>query len=184
MKNTIHFVLLLTFGFGFSSISTASAQKFSKLDKSPLDVIIVRNDQKKPLARVIYSRPQKKGRTIFGELVAFDKLWRTGANEATEISLYQNMFFGNKEIVAGNYTIFTIPSEKNWDIILYSETNLWGSYDYNKEKEVARITVPSKTSPALIEAFSMVFQTNENGISLFMGWDSTFVAVPFTDKPL
>lgn len=75
----------------FLSIPSLQAQDFSKLDKSPMDVIFIRGENNAPMLRIIYSRPQKNGRGIFGELVPYGKVWRTGANEATEITLYEDM---------------------------------------------------------------------------------------------
>lgn len=152
---------------------------FSKLDVSPLDVILFRGENNEPLARVLYSRPQTRNREIFGKLVPYGEVWRTGANEATEITLYQDMTVAGKTIKKGTYTLFTIPREKEWTIILNNSTNIWGAYDYQVEKDVARITVPVKKSKTPIEALSMSFEPIENGAELFIGWDDRYVEIPF-----
>lgn len=152
---------------------------FSKLDVSPLDVVLFRDENKEPLARVLYSRPQTRDREIFGKLVPYGEIWRTGANEATEITLYQDMTVADKVIKKGTYSLFTIPQENEWTIILNNSTNIWGAYDYHVEKDVARITVPVKRAPTKIEALSMTFEPIENGAKLQIGWDDRYVEVPF-----
>ena len=152
---------------------------FSKLDVSPLDVVLFRGENNEPLARVLYSRPQARDREIFGKLVPYGEVWRTGANEATEITLYQDMTVQGKRIKKGTYTLFTIPNQNEWTIILNNTTNIWGAYDYHVEKDVARITVPVKNSPTRIEALSMAFKEIPDGAMLQIGWDDKYVEVPF-----
>lgn len=152
---------------------------FSKLDVSPLDVVLFRGENNEPLAKVLYSRPQARDREIFGKLVPYGEVWRTGANEATEITLYQDMSVQGTRIKKGTYTLFTIPKENEWTIILNNSTNIWGAYDYHVEQDVARITVPVKKAPTRIEALSMAFQPIENGALLQIGWEDRYVEVPF-----
>lgn len=161
------------------TLKDSDGPNFSKLDVSPLDVILFRDENKKPVARVLYSRPQTRDREIFGKLVPYGEVWRTGANEATEITLYQDMTVSGKTIKKGTYSIFTIPQENEWTIILNNSTNIWGAYDYKVEKDVARITVPVKKSKTPIEALSMAFEPIENGAKLLIGWDDRYVEVPF-----
>lgn len=154
---------------------------FSKLDVSPMDVALFRGENNEPVARVLYSRPQTRDREIFGKLVPYGEVWRTGANEATEITLYQDMKVGDKTIKKGTYTLFTIPQEKEWTVILNNSTNIWGAYDYHVEKDVARITVPVRKSPVSIDALSMSFAESNDGANLFIGWDDRYVKVPFKE---
>ncbi|MFD2518090.1 DUF2911 domain-containing protein [Salinimicrobium flavum] len=157
----------------------AEGPNFSKLDVSPLDVVLFRGENNEPLAKVLYSRPQAREREVFGKLVPYGEVWRTGANEATEITLFQDMQVGDKIIKKGTYTLFTIPHEKEWIVILNNSTNIWGAYDYHVEKDVARITVPVRTSKTRIEALSMAFEPIENGAKLQIGWDDRYVEIPF-----
>ena len=152
---------------------------FSKLDVSPMDVVLFRGENDEPVARVLYSRPQTRDREIFGKLVPYGEVWRTGANEATELTLYQDMTVGGKKIKKGTYTLYTIPKENEWTIILNNSTNVWGAYDYHVEKDVARITVPVRKAPTDIEALSMAFEPTQNGAELLIGWDDRYVKVPF-----
>lgn len=163
----------------FIAAPTANAQKFAGLQKSPTDIAYAKTDNRaKPTIKVIYSRPLKKGRTIFGKLVKYDKVWRTGADEATEIKLFKDYKLGDKTIKAGTYSLFSIPGEKEWTIILNSDLDDWGAYAYNEANDVARIKVPVGSGESL-EAFSIAFKPVDKGYHLVMGWDTTRVEVPF-----
>lgn len=183
MKNVFVAIALLFGSFQFSPVMAQETGKegpnFSKLDVSPLDVALFRDEDKKPVARVLYSRPQKRDREVFGKLVPYGEVWRTGANEATEITLYQDMMVGDKRIKKGTYTLFTIPQENEWTVVLNNSTNIWGAYDYHVEQDAARITVPVRKSPTSIEALSMAFEPIENGTKLQIGWDDRYVEIPF-----
>lgn len=150
---------------------------FSGLDKSPLDVVIARDTANKALSRIIYSRPAMRDRDIFGALVPFGTVWRTGANEATEITFYKDVVIGNQEVNSGTYSIYTVPNEEEWTFILNSETTQWGT-DYDPTKNILEMSVQPMLSPTSIEHFSISFLEQEQGLILFMGWDDTIVQVP------
>ncbi|MFQ3341314.1 MAG: hypothetical protein ACI9TK_000973 [Flavobacteriaceae bacterium] len=171
------------FTFSLSLIITFSiqAQEFKSLDKSPMDMIefpIGNSDTNKSL-RVLYSRPQLNGRDL-NKLVPMNKLWRTGANESTEVTFYRSMKFGDKSIPVGSYTLYTIPGEKQWIVILNSATHVWGSYNYKEENDIARISVPVSEGKKSLEALSMAFEKVNNGIHLHIGWGNLRLAIPFT----
>lgn len=174
MKQALLFATML-----FLSMPVLHSQDFSKLDKSPMDVVFIRGENNAPMIRVIYSRPQKDGRDIFGGLVPYGKVWRTGANEATEITLYEDMLVDGEPIEAGTYTLYTIPTKDEWTIIINEAVNVWGAYSYDKEQDVLRVTVPTERTAAPVEVFSMAFQPIEDGANLLMGWEDTYVEVPF-----
>ena len=177
MKKTLTLLIIILLGTTLSS----NAQKFAGLQKSPTDISTAKADRgEKPDIKVIYSRPQKKGRAIFGELVPFGKVWRTGADEATEIKLFKDMMLGDVSVKAGTYSLFTIPGEKEWTIILNSDIDSWGAYAYDENKDVARANV-SVTEGKEIEAFSIAFEKTENGYHMFLAWDTTLIKVPFTN---
>ncbi len=160
--------------------SNISAQKFSDLDVSPLDITSYPTsfrDSNKQI-KVIYSRPQLKERSL-DKLAPNGTIWRTGANEATEIVLYQDFILGGTHLKAGSYTLATIPGEKEWTIIINSDLNTWGAYFYNESNDVARISVPVTKGDSSIEAFSMAFTEAENGIDMHLAWDTVRVVVPF-----
>lgn len=172
MKYLFLFLILILSGF------TASAQDFQDLDKSPMDAVITRNQDNSPLARIIYSRPKKNDRVIFGNLVPYNEVWRTGANEATEITFYEDVLFNELEIEAGTYTLYTIPEKEKWTIILNENINVWGAYNYDETFDVARTDVPTKNTAATVEDFSITFKPSDGGSDLLMGWDDTFVEIP------
>ncbi|GAA4108221.1 hypothetical protein GCM10022393_04100 [Aquimarina addita] len=162
-----------------SSLTTINAQKFADLQKSPTDIAYARSERSaKPDIKVVYSRPQKKDRKIFGELVPYDKVWRTGADEATEIKFFKDVKLGEKSIPAGTYSLFTIPGEKEWTVIISSVTDVWGAYDYDESNDVARFKVAPSTGKE-VEAFSIAFEKVDAGYHMKLGWDTTIVAVPF-----
>lgn len=175
MKKSLLLIILMFLG----TLSSINAQKFEGLQKSPTDISYAKKDRnEKPEIKVIYSRPQKKGRKIFGNLAAFDKVWRTGADEATEIKFFQDVKMGDKTIKAGTYSLFTIPGEKEWTIIINSDLDSWGAYTYDEAKDVARIKVPVSKGEEL-EVFSIAFNKVDKGYHMVMGWDTTRIEVPF-----
>ncbi|RNL90745.1 DUF2911 domain-containing protein [Sinomicrobium pectinilyticum] len=177
------YISLLALVVALTFAPETNAQKFSGLDKSPCDIAYYRTDRKAaPVAKVVYGRPQKKDRPVFGTLVPFDKVWRTGANEATEITFFKDVMFGDKEVEAGTYTLFTIPGVKEWVVILNSDTDVWGAFDYKEANDVARTTVPVEKDSQSLEAFSITFEPGDNGADMYMGWDTTRVKVPISER--
>lgn len=178
----------------FAVFGTLSVQaQFPGLDKTPADIayypenaakrIFAKTIEQKvslePKIKIIYSRPAKKGRTIFGDLVPFNEPWRVGANEQAEITFYQNVKFGDKNVKAGTYTLFIIPTAESWTIILNNELDIWGAYKYNKTRDVARVTVPVAKTNSVIENFSIqMVEKGEKLAHINFGWDRTFVEVP------
>ncbi len=166
----------------------ASAQSFRSLDKSPMDVAYLpdnfahdRDPGQKAIAKVYYSQPQKKGREVFGSLVPYGKVWRVGANEAVELKAYQDINVGGKKLKAGTYSLFAIPNEKEWTIIISSDLDYWGSYSYNDGKDVLRVKAPTKSLTSEVEAFSIRFEDlGKNAALMRMGWDKTMVEVPLS----
>lgn len=127
---------------------------------------------------VTYCRPGVKGRVIWGDLVPYDKPWRTGANEATSFSCTDELQFGGKKLPAGTYSLFTIPGREEWTVVLNSEKDLWGAYEYKPDKDVLRITV--KPTPAgHVEWMRFGFEdlTRETA-NLVLRWEKLEVAVP------
>ncbi|MES2430419.1 MAG: DUF2911 domain-containing protein [Bacteroidota bacterium] len=174
----------------FSSSQLFAQTKFAPVDKSPMDmsyypdaypVLKIQDKPTEPVAaRVIYSRPQKNGRAIFGELVEYGQIWRLGANEATEIEFYKNAKIGTTKIKKGKYTMYCIPNADSWTIILNKDTDTWGAFKYNQSKDILRYNVPVKKSAEMVEAFSMAFEKSTSGVNLQIAWDDVRVSVPIT----
>lgn len=159
---------------------TASAQDLPKLDPSPSDIAYFRPAGRRtpPLIKVVYGRPQKKGRTMLGGTEAYGKVWRTGANETTEIKLYKDVTFGDKTVPAGNYSLYTIPNKDQWTIIFNSKLDTWGAFEYEEGKDVARINVPAGSAPAEVEAFTIAFEGSNGTGNMILAWENTMVKVP------
>ena len=176
MKNALTLTLLLC---AMVFTSEAVAQEFSGLDKSPMDMASYPSDYKisDKAVRVIYSRPQLKGRDM-EDLAPAGKVWRTGANEAAEITFYKGATIGGQKIEPGTYSLFTIPGDGTWTVILNSKLNQWGSYFYDETGDVARVEAGASEAADSLEAFSMTFQEVDGGVHLVMGWGTSRVAVP------
>ena len=162
--------------------SNITAQDYEKLDKAPHDISYYRKNMVvKPLVKVIYGRPQRNGQEVFGNVVEYSKVWRTGANEATEVKFYQDITFGNAKVKAGTYVLLTIPGEKEWDVILSSNLDVWGAFQYNPEFNVIKIKVPIiKAEPH--EMFSIGFKEKKESVHMVLAWDETRVNIPITFK--
>lgn len=128
---------------------------------------------------VEYCRPYKKNREIFGGLVAYQKVWRTGANEATIIKFNKNVNFGGKKLKAGIYTLWTIPTPTDWEIIINSEVGQWGT-EYDQSKDALRVSVPSSKLETPLEMLIIDFTDTSNGIEMLIKWDKTIVKVPIS----
>ncbi|RAJ10414.1 Protein of unknown function (DUF2911) [Chitinophaga skermanii] len=197
MKRNV-FAAGLAIALAFASLSTfAQEKKLPPVDPSPMDmayypamypyVVKVKGEPGALVARVIYSRPQKKGRAIFGDLLEYDKLWRLGANEASEIEFFRTVTIGGKTVPKGRYTIYAIPHQSKWTVILNKDTDIWGAYKYNQTLDVVRTDVPTEATPDEVEAFTMAFEKANGGADLVMAWDKTQVSLPikFSDsKPV
>ena len=132
-----------------------------------------------PKIRVIYSRPMKKGRNVFGELLKYGEMWRVGANEATEITFLTDATVGGKTIEAGRYTIYAIPSESEWEVFFSSDLDGWGHYGFKKdESTVASIKVPTAKTSDTVESLGIMFEAADDGAHMIIGWDDTMVRVP------
>ncbi len=182
MKTLIVAALLL------STWVTIQAQSFRKPDKSPMDMAYFpdhfahdRKDDEKAIIRVTYSRPAKGDREVFGKLVPYDKVWRTGANESAEIKFYQDVDLNGQKVKAGSYSLFTIPGEKEWTIILNSDLDYWGAYKYNEKHDVLRVKGTVTALPESLENFSIQFESkgDKKGV-MKLGWDKTAAEVPFS----
>jgi hypothetical protein len=174
----------------FLALGVQAQQKPTDLDKSPMDMSYWPNNypllkmsgkvKDMPVARVIYGRPLKNGRTIFGGILKYNELWRLGANEATEIEFFTNVKIAGKPVAKGRYTMYCIPSESKWTIILNKDNYSWGGYTYDSKKDVLRtdIDVEKNTDPA--EAFTMYFDEGRNGTNLVFLWDDLKASLPVT----
>ena len=131
--------------------------------------------------KVSYGQPSKRNREIFGGLVPYGQVWRTGANEATEITFAKDAKVAGKDVKAGTYTLFTIPNENEWTVILNGQLKQWGAFDYDKhkDKDVLQVKVPAKKINNSVEALTYRF---DNKNQLMIEWDKTQVAIPISSR--
>ena len=174
MKNSI--LSFAVFVITLISSLQLTAQEFKSLDKSPMDVAAFPSSYaiSDKIVKVIYSRPQLKGRDLV-KLAPPEKIWRTGANEAAEITFYKDVIFGGKALKAGTYSLFTIPSlDGDWTVIINRARNVWGSYYYKQDQDVIRVSGKISKTEENIDAFSMIF---DKDMTLKMGWGKTVISV-------
>lgn len=175
--------IFLTFVIACLSLtSTLYAQNFAGLDKSPMDAAAFPSSYRiaDKKVKIIYSRPQLKNRSL-AKLAPSGKVWRTGANEAPEITFYTDVNFGGKVVKAGTYTLFTIPGEKEWTIILSTAKNVWGSYFYKESEDVVRVQGTVSNLAKTVEVFSISFDGKNEDFNMFFGWGNTLITVPIKE---
>jgi Protein of unknown function (DUF2911) len=178
MKNLKFIVFAILFVAGASEY--VSAQKLPGVDPSPADIAYFRPNGRNsaPVAKVTYGRPMKKGRTMLGDVEPFGKVWRLGANEATEIKLYQDVTVGDKTLKAGTYSMYAIPNKTEWTIIFNTKLDTWGAYEYEESKDVARIKVSVGKTESEVEAFTITFDGKDASAVMVFAWENTMVKVP------
>ena len=161
---------LTTIAFAFMMLVSfnVDAQEFRGLDKSPMDVSAFPSRGAEKLIKVYYSRPQLNGRAV-NSLTQKDNVWRTGANEPTEVVLLVDMTLGGTLLKNGTYLLTTMPGDTEWTVLLKSASS----------KDTARITVPVTEGKEALEAFSIAFEKSDDGVHMHMGWGTIRVAVPF-----
>jgi hypothetical protein len=168
-----------------------SAQKLPAVDKSSMDmsyypmgypVLKIQNKLTESLVmRVIYSRPQLNGRKVFGELQKPGEVWRLGANEATEIEFFKDVLINNKKIKRGRYTLYCIPYSDRWKLIVNRETDTWGSFKYDSNKDVVRMDITTQKNN-ITEALTIFFEKSTTGANMLIYWDDVKAVLPIVFK--
>jgi hypothetical protein len=176
------------------TLKTAKANEYAAIDQSPLDISYCPADfpQQKmndpalkasPVARVIYSRPHKKGRIIFGEggksICPYGKPWRLGANESTEIEFFKPVVINGRNINTGRYVLYCIPYADRWVIVFNNNLNSWG-LNIDSSKDVFKTEVPVQQQSPVLEDFTMFFIETSTGADLLMAWDNVKILLPVT----
>ncbi|MFN3137494.1 MAG: DUF2911 domain-containing protein [Allomuricauda sp.] len=173
MKKFTLLLCMMSIGFFMKAqIQTPAPSPFSTLEqKVGLTDVTVK-----------YSRPAMKGRKVFGDLVPFDAIWRTGANQNTTISFSDDVTVEGKELKAGTYAIFTRPNEAVWEVFFYTATDNWGTpQEWDASKVAATVKVETMDIPMPIESFTITIDDlHNNGATLGIMWENTYVGVDFT----
>ena len=148
---------------------------------SPKDTVEFKlNDLK---LEIFYNRPSKKGREIFGALVPFNKVWRTGANEATTFETNKNLMINGIKLPSGKYTLWTVPKDSIWKVIFNKKQYPWGVDEelkpmWNPNYDILEIDVPTENIKTIVEQFTIAFDNTTDNLQLTMAWDQTKIAVP------
>ena len=169
-------------------VQASTQNPFATVDISPMDISyfpidyplqkMSRKIDVPPVMRIIYSRPHRQGRKIFGALIHYGESWRLGANEATELEIFQPVTIQNKKIPKGRYVLYCIPYENHWTIIFNSNVYSWGLKP-DIAKDLYKFDVPAEKTSLPIEYFTMVFEKTDDGnTNLLMTWDEVLIRLP------
>lgn len=173
-------IVLSIVAIGLFLYSTFVENIFSKR-LSPKDTVEFKlNDLK---LEVFYNRPSKKGRDVFGALVPFGKVWRTGANEATTFETNKNLMIDGIYVPSGKYTIWTVPNDSIWKVMLNTKQYAWGVDEqmqplWDPNYDLLEIDVPTESLNKVVEQFTIAFDNSTDDLKLTMAWDKTKIAVP------
>ena len=164
----------------FSVLAAAQGQTDKSKRPSPPGTATATLNGKK--ITVDYSRPNMKGRKIMGGLVPYDKVWRTGANEATLLTTETDLDIGGTSVPAGKYTLWTLPSAGTWKLIINKQTGQWGT-DYDQSQDLARVDMQKSQSQQPVEQFTISFSPKgSDAADLVLAWENTSVSVPIKAK--
>jgi hypothetical protein len=178
MKNIIKSILV---GFALILMVGVDAQAQEALKQKPSPLGLITYTFEDTYVKLTYGRPHLRGREAFtekSELAPLSKIWRTGANEATELTVTDTVTMAGETVPPGTYSIFTIPGAKSWTIILNKDIGQWGAYKYDEENDLLRFEVPVNKSEDMFEPFTIRFDQANGEVSLQMIWANTLVSIP------
>ncbi|WP_020568053.1 DUF2911 domain-containing protein [Neolewinella persica] len=135
-----------------------------------------------PQVRVVYSRPQMKGRKIFGEMLKYGEMWRVGANETTELTFFKDVTINGKDVKAGRYGLFAKVNDGSWEFIIHKAVQSWGNANFDEKDVVVKMTAKTEKTPATLEALSMTFVGKGDMVELVVGWENTMARLPIKVK--
>jgi hypothetical protein len=145
--------------------------------KSPIAIASIKHEN--TYVKVVYGQPYRNSRTIFGEWEPYGEVWRTGANEATEITITEPVLMNMKVIDSGTYSLFTIPNKESWTIILNNGVGQWGAFDYNDQLDAVRFDVPVNKLDTPVEALTIEFSDLQGSATVMsIAWDVVKVEIP------
>lgn len=176
---------MLKFAFAVLIVLTFSLMAFAQQDKNARPSPPAQAQCKFPDGKTItvdYSSPRAKGRKIFGGLVPYGEIWRTGANDATTLVTTADVTVGGKDVPGGKYTIFTVPAQDKWTLIINKHTGEWGiPYKYQSE-ELARVPMQVSKTSAPVENFTISFNQSGGDCALQMSWENAQASVEISEK--
>jgi hypothetical protein len=175
MQKLIALVLVV-----FTTLGIAAQQDKSKRPSPPGTAQLTFADGKKVI--INYSRPSVKGRKIYGGLVPYDQVWRTGANEATSLSIDTDLLIGGSPVPAGNYTLYTVPSAGSWKLIINKQTGQWGT-NYEQPQDLARVDMQTTKLSQPVEQFTISLENKgADSATLNIDWETTRASVDVKEK--
>jgi len=137
----------------------------------------------KPKIRVLYSRPQAKGRKVFGELLPYGEMWRLGANQTTTITFFEPVTIGGTDLRAGTYGVFAKVNKNDWDFIIHKNTQSWGIANHDEADDIVVVKAPAARTSATLESLSVVIEeVNPNKVNIIFGWEDTMAKLPVMMK--
>lgn len=181
MNKVLKWSLIIIGGLVIIGFALMQFGKYSTKKHSPEDTIQLSKGGLE--LEVYYNRPSKKGRDIFGGLLPYGQIWRTGANECTTFETNQDLTIDGKALPKGKYTLWTIPGESSWQVIFNGEMYSWGanfdgSQVKNDASDVLTVTVPVQKLPQVVELFEITLEDTSEGAAMHLAWDDTKVSVP------
>jgi hypothetical protein len=180
MRKVFVIFFTLFFSLALFAVGTQAQQDKSKRPSPPATATFDLGGGKS--ITVEYSSPRAKGRKIFGDVVPFGKVWRTGANEATTFVTTSDVTVGGTAVPAGSYSLFSIPNKDKWTLIISKKIPGWGTDYPGPENDLARIDMKVSTLPALVENFTISFDKAANGATLNLDWETTRASVAIVKK--
>lgn len=173
-----HFLVLCLLFSVFHSFGNVDSTIIPQVRYSPTMISNLSTTTNK-YVKVTYGQPFKKNRVVFGGIVPYGQLWRTGANEATEITVNQEFVISNKVFDKGTYTLYSIPNKNAWEIIINKKVGQWGTLGYDSTQNLIQFKVPVISNKNIYEGFTIELnEKNENTIDINMMWDDILVSFP------
>jgi hypothetical protein len=176
MRKAIAVISVLSLGLVLFAAACQAQQDKSKRPSPPATATLDLGGGKS--VTIDYSSPRAKGRKIFGELVPFGQVWRTGANEATAFVTTADVTVGGTTVPAGNYTLFTIPDQDKWTLVISKKTGEWGTAYPGPSNDLARVDMKVSTLPSPVENFTISFDKG----NLNIDWETTRASVAVAKK--
>jgi hypothetical protein len=180
MQKRIAIVAGVFLSLGFLATQASSQSDKSKRPSPPATASCDLGDGK--TLTVDYSSPKVKGRKIFGGLVPYGQPWRVGANEATTFATTADLKAGGKDVPAGDYTIFTIPDESKWMLIISKKTGEWGIPYPGAGSDLLRVEMKAGKLPSTVEDFKISFDKTGNGCTMNIAWETTLASIEIAKK--
>ena len=179
MRNNCVLLVIPVAVFALAAVAAAQQADKSKRPSPPGSAEVTLNGKK---ITIEYSRPFMKGRKIMGEVVPYGKVWRTGANEATALTTEADLSIGGANVPAGKYTLYTLPSEGTWKLIINKQTGQWGTI-YKEDQDLARVDMEKSKLSEPVEQFTISFkQKSADAADLVLQWETTQLSVPVKVK--